>query len=335
MSSGGSGLSGFVDPQFGDFSVSPTLASVQQNQMLTNGLWNEAARQVAAGSDALRLSGPGQGAVTSTWGALQQNIEQRQMQSLQQMLERVSTQRSTARGDQEGLMRTDLKDDLERVGRLNVEGLVPALPPGARLEQLINLRLKLLSTLAVVPSVQRQAQAQRLNIETQIRALLREQELNRAALLVRLRNEVPARLESQRGAQIKHALDQVSQSDAQAINAVLQEQQRRVQTDFAAPARLSIPAAPSSHQGLASLPQIGFNKNQFRTFAGSAPSLAPIAPPVLPGSDSQVRRAPVPFVVSGGQGEAASTSGSGSGGQERRWQALLLKRSWAWKVPVR
>ena len=344
------GLNDFTEPGLSGFAPAPRLVLADEASAKSSGapfadgggLWGRALRQVEAGGEALRWSGPGQGAVTSTWGALQQGARERQSQALRQMLLHVAQQRGAARTDQEGLLRADLNDDLERVGRLDLDALVPARPSDQSLARLANLRLKLLPTLAVAPSVQRQAEAERRRIETEIRALLREQELARAALLIKLRHEVPARLESQRGQEIERVLEQVSQSDARSIAALLQEQQRRVQADFAAPARLSIagaPAAtPAATSGARPRSQIGLARNQLRTFAASSASWPPIAPPALPGLSSRHGLEPSPAILPAASRRDEAASGAArlpSGAQQERWQELLRKRSRAWRVPVR
>lgn len=261
-------------------------------------------------------------------------MERRQIASLQGLALRVARQRREAGADEEGLLRADLADDLERVGRLDMDSLAPALGPSERLERLSELRLKLLSALAIAPAVQRQAEAEREKIEVEIRAALREQEKERAALLVRLRREVPARLQAQRESQIESALGQVRQADAASIALLLQGQQSRVRRDFGAPASLFLPAPPTA--STPSNPQISFNKNQLRTFTAPVPSLAPITPPAQALNPVQVL-VPSPGALPVlGKAEPGSQAARARGGvASENWRALLARRARAWRAPLR
>jgi hypothetical protein len=268
---------------------------------------------------------------------LQEEIEARQVQAVQSLAMRVAMQRRTASQDRESLLRADLSDDLERVGRVDLAGLVPALPPRDRLEKLTNLRLKLLEALAIPASEQERAQAEIARIENEIRVLLREQEVERAELLQRLRREVPTRLREQREADIQRLLGQAQAEDSSAIASLLFEQKQRAQVDFSVPARFVLPAATSSSGSSSGSSQAGpgalsFDKNQFRTFVAASPSSGAIRAPQV---QTQVLAAP-PTVVAGlGNEQVPSVIAAPQGNAQRRWQALLAKRSQEWQLPLR
>ena len=327
----------FDESRLGAFSFAPTLspASYRSEVFAGGQLWERALSQARL-ADA-RPASPESTGVAGNWSALQEAMERRQVSALQNLALRVSRQRRAASADEEGLLRADLAEDLDRVGRLGLDSLAPDLGPPERLKRLSELRLKLISNLAIAPSAVRQADAEREKIEIEIRALLRQQEIERADLLQKLRREVPARLQAQREGQITSALQQVRQADADLIQLLLADQGRRVRLDFAAPARLFLPAptAGDISDNILATSEISSNKNQFRTFVASASSLAPIAPPALtlPGAQVLVPSSVRP--LASGEAGAARRNASGQGEAQRRWRELLAKRAKAWRAPVR
>lgn len=328
----------FDGARLGAFSSAPALSlapASYRNEMIAGpALWERALSEAQFAS--ARPVRPESAGLAGNWSALQEAMEKRQVSALQNLALRVSRQRREASADEEGLLRADLAEDLDRVGRLGLDSLAPNLGPPERLKRLSELRLKLISNLAVAPSAVRQADAEREKIEIEIRALLRQQEIERAGLLQKLRREVPARLQAQREGQITSALQQVRQADADLIQLLLADQGHRVRLDFAAPARFFLPAPAANTSGNALKPsEISFNKNQFRTFVASASSVAPIAPPALALARAQVLVPSSVKPLASGEAGAARVSASSQSEAQRRWRQLLSKRAKAWRAPVR
>jgi hypothetical protein len=288
----------------------------------------------------------GGGTVVSSWRAQQERARAQQARSIEEMALRVAGQRQAARGEQEELLRAALRDDLERVGRLDLDALTPALLSPERALQLANLRLKLLAPLAVAPARQEQADRERRAIETELRALLRAQELEQRALLEKLRREIPSRLQTRRVAAITRALEQLRQSDSDAIATLLRGQQARLSRDFSDPARLGIAFGGSARTSISNPSRaqtaISFDENYLRTNASGSASFGPIASPssfALPrtlsnfsaaGAEAGVPEALPPRGASG-----ATLSQERAQSQARAWRALLARRARAWKVRVR
>ena len=329
----------FDEAGLGAFSFAPALSLAPAsygNEVFASGqIWERALSQARfAGA---RSFEPAPAGVAGNWSALQEAMERRQVSALQNLVLRVSRQRREASADEEGLLRADLAEDLDRVERLGLDSLAPNLGPPERLKRLSELRLKLISNLAIAPSAVRQADAEREKIEIEIRALLRQQEIERAGLLQKLRREVPARLQAQREGQITSVLQQVRQADADLIQLLLADQGRRVRLDFDAPARFFLPApiAGNTSGNTVTPSEVSFNKNQFRTSVASASSLAPIAPPALALAEAQVLVPSSVKPLASGEAGAARRNASGQDEAQRRWRELLARRAKAWQAPVR
>jgi hypothetical protein len=162
-----------------------------------------------------------------------------------------------------------MREDIDLARQVNLDALDPLLPPDAvQLEMTnLNLDIELLQqqlsdrTTLTSPAQIEQArtrlatQQRRLaELETAWRRSLREQELERRALLARLREERPRQIEEQRNREILTQLQGANQEDQQERTTARVEQRQRIAEDFeAADARMGIviPGAGAVNRRLA------------------------------------------------------------------------------------
>ncbi len=173
--------------------------------------------------------------------ALQNQIEARQLNAVDALLEQSLSAQNKANVNIARSLEAMLQDDIALARRLDPGALEPYLPSEMQALALSNLRLDLLPALDKSPAQERESNEERVRRDIAIRAALREQELARRDALKRLREDLPIQLEAAKREELQKFLAAQSERDQQ-LRAQAQNQARAlIAQDFTADdARLGI-----------------------------------------------------------------------------------------------
>lgn len=172
---------------------------------------------------------------------LQTQARNRQNGALNAFFAGTSQAQAQVRDDVKSSLEAALRDDVALARRMDPGDIEPYLPSGEQGLILANLRLDLLTTLRTTPAQKQSADAERIDRDTDIRAKLREQELARRRLIDQLREELPAKIEARRRAELQTTLAALETRDTALRDALNDDQRALIAQDFTSnDARLGI-----------------------------------------------------------------------------------------------
>jgi|GEM_PF-5171384 len=156
--------------------------------------------------------------------SLQQSMTEKQRRAWEQWESDINASIATDRENTERAMRVDLRDAIEQTRQQIPENADPLLLSEKLQTEMIHLRLKLLTNIALTPDDKAATEKRLAELESQWTQLLRQQAQTEAEKLRYWRETVPNQLRNEGEVKIQQTLRILQQNDQQSIDKILTHQ---------------------------------------------------------------------------------------------------------------